>query len=89
MPPVRGSGEKRGEGESTMILTDWTTPVYLGDGLYVDFDGFQIRLFASDGINHTNTVYLEPSVIAAFLNYVKDLRDTFAVRNGEQSNVPD
>lgn len=35
---------------------------YLGDGLYVDFDGTQVVLSAENGIGATNTVYLEPGV---------------------------
>ncbi len=45
---------------------------YLGDGLYADFDGYQIILAANDkNSGHpTDRVYLEPSVIAAFLRYI-------------------
>ena len=50
-------------------------PVYLGDGLYADFDGFQIELYSSNGMMKTNQVYLEPSVLTAFLNYVKRLKE--------------
>ena len=49
-------------------------PVYLGDGLYADFDGYQVELYAHDGITKTNQVYLEPSVLEAFWEYVKKLR---------------
>lgn len=48
-------------------------PKYLGDGLYALFDGFQVELYASNGIEKTNQVYLEPSVLHAFLEYVKRL----------------
>lgn len=48
--------------------------VYLGDGLYAEFDGWQIELYASDGIHKTNQVYLEPTVLAAFNRYVDALR---------------
>jgi hypothetical protein len=47
---------------------------YLGDGLYAAFDGWQIELYASNGIRKTNQVYLEPAVLAAFLRYVKELK---------------
>ncbi len=33
---------------------------YLGDGVYMDFDGFHIVLTTEDGISVQNTVYLEP-----------------------------
>jgi hypothetical protein len=49
-------------------------PVYLGDGLYAEFDGWQIRLFAHNGLNCTNVVFLEPDVLAAFLRYVENLK---------------
>jgi hypothetical protein len=48
---------------------------YLGDGLYVEFDGFQFRLYASNGIHVTNEVYLEPSVLAAFLNFINRCKE--------------
>jgi hypothetical protein len=47
---------------------------YLGDGLYAEFDGWQIRLFAHSGVNSTNVVFLEPDVLAAFLRYVERLK---------------
>ena len=44
---------------------------YLGDGLYAEFDGFQFRLYASDGISVTNEVFLEPEVMRAFIAFAK------------------
>lgn len=44
---------------------------YLGDGLYAEFDGFQIRLYASNGETTTNEVYLDMRVwgiLRAFVN---------------------
>lgn len=40
---------------------------YLGDGLYMSYDGWQVCLRAprSDG---DHVVYLEPAVLQAFLN---------------------
>ena len=37
-----------------------TGKVYLGDGAYVDFDGYALVLTTEDGISVTNTVVLEP-----------------------------
>lgn len=37
---------------------------YLGDGAFVEFDGFGVILSTSDGITTTNTVSLEPDAIA-------------------------
>ena len=45
---------------------------FLGDGLYVSFDGFQLRLRAprEDG---DDIIYLEPGVYQSLVNYVADL----------------
>lgn len=55
-------------------MSDLTKPVYLGDGLYVEFDGWQVILFASNGEERTNTVYLEPGVLDSFFRYCNDLK---------------
>ena len=49
---------------------------YLGDGLYADFDGYQIILAANDrvGGNPTDKVALEPGVVRSFNIYVESLR---------------
>jgi hypothetical protein len=39
---------------------------YLGDGLYADFDGFNVVLSAENGEYSHDTVYLEPGVVASF-----------------------
>lgn len=50
---------------------------YLGDGLYADFDGYQIILAANDRVsgNPTDRVALELRVVSAFDRYVKRLRE--------------
>jgi hypothetical protein len=48
---------------------------YLGDGLYADFDGYGIELYAHNGIEKTNSVFLEPATYAALLKYVARLDD--------------
>lgn len=49
---------------------------YLGDGVYVSFDGYQIWLRTSDGITTTNRIALEPSVFAALVDYEQSLLPT-------------
>ena len=44
---------------------------YLGDGLYASFDGWMVKLWAPRG-NQEHWVALEPSVLAAFLRFLKD-----------------
>ena len=51
------------------------TKEYLGDGLYVDYDGYQLVLTAEDGISITNRVFLEPQVWEALKVYVARLKE--------------
>jgi hypothetical protein len=44
---------------------------YLGDGVYVSFDGFHIILTTWDGYRDTNTIYLEDTVFIALQKYVE------------------
>lgn len=44
---------------------------YLGDGLYVEFDGYQLKLAASNGQCDQDTVYLESSVLRALIEYAR------------------
>ena len=48
---------------------------YLGDGLYVRFDGYQYELRANDLENPTDTVYLEPKEVEAFFKFVKGIEN--------------
>lgn len=49
--------------------------VYLGDGLYASFDGFQLRLYASDGISETNEVFLDSDTLASLLQFVEFIKE--------------
>lgn len=55
------------------------TPVsrksYLGDGCYVEWDGYALVLTTEDGIRATNTVYLESEVYQALVDYVERLKE--------------
>jgi len=46
---------------------------YLGDGVYIDYDGFEIRVSANDHRENfaTDNIYLEPNIIAALVRYLK------------------
>jgi hypothetical protein len=48
---------------------------YLGDGVYVDFDGFALTLTAENGIKVTNIIVLEPDVYSALVQYVEHIPD--------------
>ena len=42
---------------------------YLGDGLYAEYDGYQIWLKANHHKHPTDKVALEPAVLYSFLNF--------------------
>lgn len=47
---------------------------YIGDGCYVEYDGYGLVLTTEDGIRATNRIVLEPDVYSALIAYVDDLR---------------
>lgn len=46
---------------------------YLGDGVYASFDGMQIALTTEDGIQATNTIYIEAETYWALISYAAKL----------------
>jgi len=57
---------------------------YLGDGVYVDFDGYHIVLTTEDGIATTNTVYLDPHVQKALVQFMERLAAREATEASKQ-----
>jgi hypothetical protein len=58
--------------------------VYLGDGLYAHYDGYQVTLYADRGGSH-HYVCLEPEVIQAFIRYLEKTFDvTITMKPKEQ-----
>ncbi len=51
------------------------TKAYLGDAVYVDFDGFALWLTTEDGLRETNRICLEPAVYRALTEYVARLTE--------------
>lgn len=49
--------------------------VYLGDAVYVEFDGYGLVLTTEDGIRATNRIVLEPDVYLRLTEYVDRLRE--------------
>lgn len=56
---------------------------YLGDGLYVKFDGYMVKLLANSPKMPTDTVCMEPEVLNAFLSYVEALKAFIAQINSK------
>jgi len=44
---------------------------YIGDGVYVTYDGYGIELKANDHLRPTDKVYLEPEVFKALIRFAK------------------
>jgi hypothetical protein len=44
---------------------------YLGDAVYIEWQDGMLKLTTENGISATNTIYLEPAVLAAFEDYVR------------------
>ncbi len=49
---------------------NFTDKQYLGDGVYVEDQGHHLALTTEDGMRATNTIYLEPTVYRALVDYV-------------------
>lgn len=54
---------------------------YLGDGVYATFDGWQVWIYASNGVRETERIALEPAVLAALLKYHNDCIDICAAND--------
>lgn len=55
---------------------------YLGDAVYVSFDGWMLKLRTDDGNNQV--IYLEPQVYGQLERYVESLREK---RTSESENA--
>lgn len=53
---------------------------YLGDGVYIDFDGYQVVLKANHHEHPTDTIALDPHVIEALQRYLKRLPEIVAAQ---------
>lgn len=58
---------------------------YLGDAVYASWTGHDVVLTTEDGIRATNTIVLDPWVIAALENFLVKLNPGFA----EEAEVDD
>lgn len=48
-------------------------PVYLGDSVYAQFDGYHIILTTNNGMGASNIICMEDSVLEAFDRYREQL----------------
>ena len=52
---------------------------YLGDGVFIEYDGDALVLTTSDGKHDTNRIVLYPGVHTALVAYVNDVVDAGGV----------
>lgn len=56
-----------------LLENNMDTSAYLGDAVYATYDGFHIKLQANGvGREATDTIYLEPAVIAKLVSWDKE-----------------
>lgn len=48
---------------------------YIGDGVYVHYDGHGITLNANDATNPTDSIYLEPEVLSGLIRFVENIKE--------------
>ena len=56
------------------------TAVYLGDAVYIEDEGYHLRLYLSDGLSQRDTIYLNPGVQRAIVQYIQN-------RNAEEADA--
>ncbi len=63
--------------------------MYLGDGLYAEFDGFGMWVRSENGIEVLNEVYFEPEVLNALIHHAANLQmlDEQPVVHNEQEKT--
>lgn len=43
--------------------------VYLGDGVYAEFDGYHINIFVSDGVTYSQPIYIDRAVWSNLVSF--------------------
>ena len=59
---------------------------YIGDGVYADFDGYQIVLTAENGVEVLETIYLDSRTFDSLLEYKISLTSKQIKESLAQSN---
>lgn len=58
---------------------------YIGDSVYVDFDGHGLILTTENGYGPSNKIYLEPEVYFALESYVNSLKASNQPENADET----
>jgi hypothetical protein len=60
-------------------MTKNNNKTYLGDGAYAEWDGHAVILTAENGIETTDTIYLEPDAFKTLREWYETLADTIGL----------
>lgn len=52
-------------------MTEESLKQYLGDSVYVEYDGFSLILTTENGLGPSNTIILEPDVYKNLVKFVE------------------
>lgn len=52
----------------------WLISEYLGDGVYMHFDGYNIWLYANNHIYPTDKICLEPKIVSCFIKQIERIK---------------
>jgi len=52
------------------MTASYKAQAYLGDGVYVEFDGYETRIYTSNGKEITNVIVLDPHVYTALTEFM-------------------
>ncbi len=61
---------------------------YLGDGVYVKFDGYHIVLYLDNGFGPHSPIALEPDVMDKLARYTKRIDEMIQLMRANQLNLP-
>jgi hypothetical protein len=59
---------------------------YLGDGVFAEFRDYRVVLTAENGIGATDIIFLEPSVIVAFQDYLARLAHVYGKSGDDRTS---
>lgn len=47
---------------------------YIGDSVYIEYDGWAFAIMTNNGYEDENVIYLEPSVIENLIHYIDKIK---------------
>lgn len=79
--------EKMEESKKQREINELLIRDYLGDGVYVQFDGYHIVLYLDNGYGPHSQISLEPEVLDAFDRYKVRLKSIIEERNKTKKEI--